>query len=164
MNRAFVFTVAVFVLFFMSCNMQDKSIGSTSADAINVNQTSDAMNSLISIFEIPATNFSRAVQFYQRIFDIGVQEVDMPGMQMGLFPTEGQVVSGVIIEGEGYQPSPDGIIIYFNGGDDLQVILDKVAVSGGQVIVPKTLIDLENGYFALFLDTEGNRLGLHSAN
>ena len=120
------------------------------------------MKSFISIFEIPTTEFARAVKFYQSILDIKIQEIDMQGMQMGLFPTEQQMVSGVLVKAEGYKPSADGVVIYFNGGDNLQVILDKVDINDGQVIVPKTHIDDENGYFAMFLDTEGNRIGLHS--
>ncbi|MFY0598249.1 MAG: VOC family protein [Cyclobacteriaceae bacterium] len=122
------------------------------------------MKSFISIFEIPATEFPRSVKFYQAILDINITEIDMQGMQMGLFPSEGQKVSGVIIKGEGYEPSANGVVIYLNGGDNLQAILDKVEENGGTIIVPKTLIDKENGYFAMFLDTEGNRLGLHSLN
>jgi len=120
------------------------------------------MKSFISIFEIPAIDFSRAVNFYQSILDVKIQDVDMQGIQMGLFPSDGQVVSGVIVKGEDYEPSTDGVLIYLNGGDDLQVILDRVEINNGQAVVPKTLIDEENGYFALFLDSEGNRIGLHS--
>lgn len=128
------------------------------------NKTTQTMKSFISIFEIPTTNFSRAVQFYQSILDIKITEIDMQGTQMGLFPSDGQAASGVLIKGEGYQPSADGVVIYLDGGTNLQYILDKIENSGGKIIVPKTLIDEENGYFAMFLDTEGNRLGLHSPN
>ena len=122
------------------------------------------MKSFVSIFEIPATEISRAVEFYQAILDIKIEKMDIPEMQMGLFPIEGQMTFGVIIQGEGYTPSANGVTIYLDGGDDLQVILDKVEKNGGKIIVPKTLHADESGYFALFIDTEGNRLGLHSPN
>jgi len=70
----------------------------------------------------------------------------------------------VIVKGEGYTPSADGVTIYLNGGDNLQFILDKVEENGGEIIVPKTAHADESGYFAIFLDTEGNKLGLHSVN
>lgn len=120
------------------------------------------MNSFLSIFEIPTTDMPRAVAFYQSLLDIKIETIDMQGMQMGVFPSEGRAVSGVLVHGEGYTPSADGVVIYLNGGEDLQGMLDKVEPNGGTVIVPKTLIDEENGYFAMFLDTEGNRLGVHS--
>ncbi len=128
------------------------------------NQTPAAMNSYISIFEIPATDIARAIAFYQNILGIEIQQIDMPGLHIGLLPFEGQLVTGVIMQGEGYEPSATGVTIYLNGGNDLQPILDKVAPSGGKVIVPKTPHADEVGYFALFLDSEGNKMGLHSPN
>ncbi|MBV7326958.1 VOC family protein [Chloroflexi bacterium TSY] len=122
------------------------------------------MKNFVSIFEIPATEISRAVDFYQTILDIKIEKMDFPGMQMGLFPSEGQMTFGVIIQGEGYKPSANGVTIYLNGGDNLQVILDKVEKKGGKIVVPKTLHADESGYFAMFIDTEGNRIGLHSPN
>ncbi len=128
------------------------------------NQNTNNMNSYISIFEIPATDIQRAINFYEGIFDIKIEKMEMPGMEMGVFPYENQMVVGVILKEEGLKPSSDGITIYLNGGDNLQIILDKVIINGGKIIVPKTSHADENGYFALFLDTEGNKLGLHSPN
>jgi len=122
------------------------------------------MKSFVSIFEIPATEISRAINFYQIILDIKIEKMDMPEMQMGIFPYEGQIVTGVIIKAEGYKPSADGVTIYLNGGDNLQVILEKVEKNGGKIITPKTLHADESGYFAIFLDSEGNKIGLHSPN
>ena len=122
------------------------------------------MNSYISIFEIPATDISRAINFYQAILEIKIKKMDFPGMEMGILPYEGQMVTGVIIKGEGYQPSANGVTIYLNGGENLQIVLDKVEENGGKIVVPKTPHADESGYFAIFLDTEGNKLGLHSVN
>ena len=120
------------------------------------------MNTFVSIFEIPATDISRAINFYQAILEIKIEKMDFPGMEMGIFPYEEQVVTGVIIKGEGYQPSADGVTIYLNGGKNLQVILDKVEKNGGKIMVPKTPHADESGYFAVFNDPEGNKMGLHS--
>jgi len=122
------------------------------------------MTSFISIFEIPATEISRAVDFYQAILDIEIEKMEFPGMKMGLLPTEGQMTFGVIMQGDGYTPSANGVTIYLNGGDNLQIILNKVEKYGGKIVVSKTLHADESGYFAIFMDTEGNRIGLHSPN
>ncbi|NQX98825.1 MAG: VOC family protein, partial [Flavobacteriales bacterium] len=82
------------------------------------------MNSFISLFEIPATDISRAINFYQSILDINIEKMEMPGMEMGIFPYENQTVTGVIMKGEDFKPSADGVTIYLNGGDNLQTILD----------------------------------------
>ena len=122
------------------------------------------MKSLISIFEIPANDISRAVGFYETILAIDIERMDLPQMQMGIFPYEGQMVTGVIIKAEGYRPSTEGVMIYLNGGDNLQGILDKVEKNGGKIITAKTSHADDNGYFAIFRDSEGNKVGLHSPN
>ena len=81
---------------------------------------------------------------------------------MGILPSELCTVNVVLAKGNAYKQTTDGPVLYLNAGDDLQTMLDKVAQSGGEVILPKTEISPEMGYFALFMDTEGNKLGLHS--
>lgn len=120
------------------------------------------MHSFASIFEIPATSLERAVKFYSTIFSVSIETMSFPEMKMGLFPYEGQSTVGIIIESEGYLPSSSGVTLYFNAGEDLQVVLSKVVENGGKILTSKTPHADESGFFALFLDTEGNRLGLHS--
>lgn len=122
------------------------------------------MKNLINWFEIPATDFSRAVSFYKAILGLEIKETEMFGTKMGFFPTDGTNVSGAIVQGEGYKPSSEGVIAYLNGGNDLQNVLDKVEDSNGKVIVPKTQISPEMGYFGMFIDTEGNKMAVHSKN
>ena len=120
------------------------------------------MENLINWFEIPSNDFNRSVAFYKGILSLDIQETEMFGTKMGFFPSENGNVTGTIVQGDDYIPSSDGVTIYLNGGKDLQVILDKVEKFNGKVIVPKTQISPEAGYFAIFLDTEGNKLALHS--
>lgn len=120
------------------------------------------MENVINWFEIPAADFSRAVSFYKAILGTEVKEVEMFGTKMGLFPTDGTNVSGAIVQGEDYKPSTDGVVAYLNGGNDLQTVLDKVQHNNGTVIVPKTQISPEMGYFGMFIDTEGNKMAVHS--
>ena len=122
------------------------------------------MKSYVSMFEIPATDISRAINFYQALLEITIEKMDVEGMQMGIFPYEGQMVTGVIIKADGYKPSADGVTIYLNAGENLQVVLDRVENNGGKLIVPKTAHADESGYFAIFLDSEGNKLALNSPN
>lgn len=140
------------------------SLNSLRPDTDDIPQNQENMKSYISIFEIPATDLTRAVGFYQQILGIQIQKLEFPELQMGLFPVEEQMTTGVIMKGADYQPSAAGVTIYLNGGNDLQVILDKVETNGGKVIVPKTPHADEVGFFALFMDTEGNQMGLHSPN
>ena len=129
-----------------------------------INQSKKQTKNYISIFEIPATDIKRAINFYEAILDVDIDHMEMPGMEMGILPYENQQIIGVIMKGEGYEPSAKGVTIYLNGGDDLQVILEKVEQNGGSILVPKTPHADESGFFALFIDSEGNKMGLHSPN
>ena len=120
------------------------------------------MENLINWFEIPAKDFSRAVSFYTTILGLKIKETEMFGTKMGFFPSDGKNVSGAILQGEDYNPSTDGVVAYLNGGNDLQNVLDKVESNNGKVIVPKTQISPEMGYFGMFIDTEGNKMAVHS--
>lgn len=164
MKKTILCTIVLLSFSITSCNSQNKSNTDSNALEANVTQKSTTMKSHISIFEIPATDISRAVNFYQTILDLNIETMEMPGMAMGIFPYEEHLVTGVILKGEGYNPSADGITIYLNAGDNLQLILDKVAANGGEIMIPKTPHADESGYFALFLDSEGNKMGLHSPN
>lgn len=164
MKKTILFSAVILSFYFVACKGQDKSNTENQQIDSNETQKTDDMKSFISIFEIPATEISRAVDFYQTILDINIEKMDFPEMQMGIFPYEGQMVTGVIMKAEGYKPSADGVTIYLNGGDNLQIILDKVEKNGGEIIVPKSLHADESGYFAIFLDSEGNKIGLHSPN
>ncbi len=134
------------------------------SENLSSNQDGNIMKSYIAIFEIPATDIARAIGFYEKILGITIQQMEFPGLEMGLLPYEGQMVTGVIMKGEGYVPSADGVTIYLNGGDNLQIVLDKVEGNGGKILVPKTPHADEIGFFAMFLDSEGNKMGLHSPN
>lgn len=147
-----------------ACSNEQKPTAETAITEPLLEQSTTAPNSFVSLFEIPATDLARAIAFYEILLDIEIDAYDMPGMQMGVWPYENQQVTGVIIEGEGYEPSAVGTTLYLNAGENLQTVLDKVAPNGGTVLVPKTAHADESGYFALFLDSEGNKMGLNSPN
>ncbi len=75
------------------------------------------MENLINWFEIPATDFERAVSFYKAILGVEIQETEMFGTKMGFFPSDGKNVSGAIVQGEDYKPSTNGVLAYLNGGE-----------------------------------------------
>ncbi|MFZ1808945.1 MAG: VOC family protein [Cyclobacteriaceae bacterium] len=159
-----LFATVVSGLCFASCTNSNKPNSEALVMDTLTNNKLNNMKSYISLFEIPANEISRAVNFYQAILSIKIEKMEMPEMEMGIFPYEEQMVQGVILKAEGYKPSADGVTIYLNGGDNLQVILDKVEKNGGKVLTPKTPHADGNGYFAIFLDSEGNKMGLNSPN
>jgi len=125
-----------------------------------------SLKNAVSWFELPATDLDRAQKFYETLFDMNMIPVDFPNLQMRMFPLEDMQngIGGAICKAEGFYKASatDGPLVYLNGNPDVQNILDKVEAAGGKVIVPKTEISPEYGYMGVFIDTEGNRVGLHS--
>ena len=125
-----------------------------------MNKETNALN----WFEIPVTDLPRAKHFYQVAFGIHMEDMDMPGMQMAAFPYEGGngKASGALVKSEYSKPSTEGVLIYLNANPDMTDVLQRIEKEGGQVTMGKTLISPEIGYMANFIDTEGNRIALHS--
>ncbi len=161
MRRIILSASILLAVGFAACNNQNTPNSETEKQDLTVEKK---LNSFVSLFEIPATDISRAINFYGSILNVNIEKMEMPGMEMGIFPYENQMVTGVIMKGEDFKPCANGVTIYLNGGNNLQTILDKVEENGGKIIVPKTAHADGNGFFALFLDTEGNKLGLNSPN
>ncbi|MFC0774010.1 VOC family protein [Terrimonas alba] len=124
----------------------------------------DATTNSLNWFEIPVTDMQRAKHFYQAAFSMHMEESEMMGMQMAFFPyTMGSgKLSGALVQGEFHQPGQHGPLIYLNANPSMDSILEKIEGMGGTVLSPKTQITPEIGYMAIFQDTEGNKVALHS--
>jgi predicted enzyme related to lactoylglutathione lyase len=124
------------------------------------------MNNAISWFEIPTTDINRAQKFYETIFGVTMSPMDLPNIKMRMFPLNDMMtqVGGALVDSGGFHKpsSTEGPLIYLNGNPDVQNVLDKVVDAGGSIMVPKTEISPDYGYMAVILDTEGNRIALHS--
>jgi predicted enzyme related to lactoylglutathione lyase len=123
------------------------------------------MKNAISWFEIGVADLNRAAKFYETIFNVKLNPLDLPNIKMRMFPLDDMMgVGGAIVDSGGFhKPSgTDGPLIYLNGNPDVQKVLDRVGAAGGKIMVPKTEISPEYGYMAVIIDTEGNRIGLHS--
>ncbi len=123
-----------------------------------LNENTNALN----WFEIPITDIDRARAFYETVFDITMQPLEMMGMTMVMFPSQSPKSGGALVKSEYHYPSDRGSLIYLNGNPDLQVVLDRIENAGGEIAMTKTFIDEETGYMAFFRDTEGNLVGVHS--
>lgn len=117
---------------------------------------------LVNWFEIPATDLARAKQFYEAVLGVRLQTPNNPDMEMATFPGNDAYAGamGCIFISDTAVPSQLGTIVYFSCGD-LDTALQRVKDNGGQVLLPAQDIG-ENGRYAHFRDTEGNRVGLHA--
>ncbi|HYD94359.1 MAG TPA: VOC family protein [Noviherbaspirillum sp.] len=116
----------------------------------------------IDWFEIPSTDFGRASRFYESVFDCELKSDRFGSFPMGIFTSPSGEGVGCVIQGEPYAPGPDGTVIYLNGGVSIDKVLARIEPAGGRVVLGKTELPDNLGYIAHFIDTEGNRLGLHT--
>ena len=117
--------------------------------------------STITWFEIPATDFSRAIQFYETIFGAPlIHEAAWPNL--AIFPYQKPGISGAIARSEGLRPSGDGVVIYLNCDGKFDTVLNRIEKAGGAIVEPKNHLP-GVGWVAQIRDSEGNRIGLHAA-
>ena len=122
------------------------------------------MSSVINWFDIPATNIERAARFYETVLGCKLNQENMLGAQLAMFPAKPGEATGAIMCREGLVPGQGGTTVYLKAGNDLSPALGRVVPAGGKVVFPKTFIKEGFGYFAIMIDSEGNSVGLHSPN
>lgn len=116
------------------------------------------MTKLISWIEIPSTDFERAVKFYSALLKTDLQIIDCEHEKMACFPGG----EGAISFAPGFKPGKDGTLVSFNVENDLEGAIERIRENKGTIVQPKTKIEAEGrGYFALFIDSEGNKVGLY---
>ncbi|WP_179345795.1 VOC family protein [Winogradskyella ursingii] len=118
---------------------------------------------MVGWFEIPVNDMKRARKFYETVFNVEIKEMDFDGILMGWFPNnnDGYGATGTLIKQETYVPSKEGTLVYFMS-ENVQTELDRIKAAGGTIYQEKTKISDEYGYMGVFIDTEGNRVALHS--
>jgi predicted enzyme related to lactoylglutathione lyase len=124
----------------------------------------DATTNALNWFEISVNDIARAKKFYEDVFSVKMDEMEMMGMKMAMFPTDAMTgkVGGGLVESQYHKPSADGAKIYLNANPDLDVALGRVEAAGGKVHMPKMKISDDIGYMGFFVDTEGNVVAMHS--
>jgi uncharacterized protein len=125
------------------------------------------MRSTVNWFEIPVTDMSRAISFYQTLTGraISKEEFGPPGEVMAMFPVDEKVaITGCLQLSPYSKPSQDGSLLYLNANPTLDTWIGRVEKAGGKILTPKTALPPGMGFFAIFLDCEGNRVGLYALN
>ncbi len=118
------------------------------------------LKDFVSWFEIPVYDIHRAAGFYNAIYNMQMEVVRNGDFAMAYFPADNGI-GGALVYGPGCLPNDTGTLVYLNAGNDLDGVLGRVELAGGRVIMNKTLISESAGSFALFIDSEGNRVALH---
>ena len=112
-------------------------------------------------FDLPATDLDRAVRFYSAIMGVQVKKEQHGGSAIGVLPHADTDVAGCIFTGKDARPSQDGPLLYFNCQGRLDAAIVAVESNGGKILTAKHQIGAY-GSRAVVLDSEGNRIALHS--
>lgn len=113
-------------------------------------------------FEIYVDDMVRAKRFYEAVFEAELSRLEMPGMEIWMFPMqdEGAGATGALVKMHGFSAGANSVLVYFTS-DDCAVEEARVTKAGGRIQKPKTSIG-DYGFISLIVDTEGNMIGLHS--
>jgi len=119
-------------------------------------------NNPVGWFEIYVQDMSRARQFYDSVFQVKLEKLDSPGIEMWSFPMVmgGSGAAGALVKFEGVSPGGNSTLVYFHCAD-CAVEAGRISAAGGRVHREKMSIG-KWGFIALALDSEGNMFGLHS--
>lgn len=116
-------------------------------------------------FEIPSSDFDRAIRFYETILQTTLNRQFFGPTELAMFPYEPPAVSGCITPPEDApRTSPDGVVIYLNADPSLDAVLARVDTAGGSVTQGRTELPPGMGCYAKIADTEGNTVGLHAVS
>lgn len=127
----------------------------------------DEQTNVLTWFEIPVNDMDRAQKFYETILDIKMIRRKDGEDDDAFFPFDPNViqatsgrVTGTLSKSANNSPSSNGTVVYINASPSIQDVLDRVESAGGKLISPK--IQIPPGFIAIIIDSEGNRIGLHS--
>ena len=120
------------------------------------------MKSPVGWFEIYVQDLARARAFYEAVFAVELEALQMPGMDMLLFPMDPEVprIAGALVRADGVASGGNSTVVYFSCANCAHEQA-LAAASGGEVVREKFDIG-EYGSVAMVRDTEGNLIGLHS--
>ena len=123
-------------------------------------------NNVVGWFEIPTSDMDRAVKFYETVFDLKLQREKMGELDMAWFPFNMEAygsAGSLVYMPDFYKPSGEGTVVYLTANSgDLANEMSRVEAAGGKVLMEKNQISEEHGFMGLFLDSEGNRVAMHS--
>lgn len=119
-------------------------------------------NNPVGWFEIYVQDIARAKKFYEVVFQIKLEKLSSPGMEMWNFPMAADRfgASGSLVKMQGVPSGGNSTVVYFSCAD-CAIEAARVVPAGGRIDREKMSIG-QYGFIALAFDTEGNMFGLHS--
>lgn len=110
--------------------------------------------------DVPIKDLDRASAFYAAVLNCSVDRQSFDGLEFGVIEHhEGN--GGCLAPNATEISASAGILVYFNVDGRIRDAVAKVEHSGGKVTEPIHSIG-PHGFRALAIDSEGNRIALHS--
>lgn len=132
--------------------------------------------------QIPAENLQRAADFYTKVFGFGFFFETLNNIPHAVFKPDAKgrkPVNGALIEVKEFTRG-NSCVLFFEATGRFEFFAESIEQCGGKILVKKTLItkkidatsgyipntyiDDKPGYFAHFLDSEGNKMGLYGTS
>jgi predicted enzyme related to lactoylglutathione lyase len=105
----------------------------------------------------------RAIRFYEAVTQSKMQRLTLEnGDETALFASQDGGVTGSLYKSPEDKPSEFGSRVYLNAEPSIDDWIERVKAAGGRIAVEKTEIPVVGGYYAYFIDSEGNRVGLNA--
>ena len=126
--------------------------------------TTTPQRDAIHWFEIPVADIDRAQHFYETLFARSMRREQMGPQTLAVFDYEnGSGIGGALIKSAtAPQPGTDGPLVYLNAKPSLDAVLSRARELGATVLQDKLQLPRDIGFIAQIVDSEGNRVGLHS--
>ncbi len=112
-------------------------------------------------FDIPCIDLARAISFYEAVLGCKIAREEFDGFAMGILPHENSTVGGCLAVLEDTKPSNAGILLYMNCDGRLDEAISAAKENGATIQKDKHAIG-PHGFRAIIVDSEGNRVALHS--
>jgi predicted enzyme related to lactoylglutathione lyase len=109
--------------------------------------------------DIPVANLDRAQKFYAAVLGIAVHKEQFGDVSFCVL--DHQDGNGGCLVENAAEVSTKGALVYLNVDKRIQDAVAKVESNGGSIITPIHAIG-PHGFRAVIIDSEGNRIALHS--
>lgn len=115
-------------------------------------------------FDIPVADMTRAISFYEALTEQDLTRLPVgEDRETAIFPSEDGGAGGCLFLAPEDEPSHFGSRVYLDASPSIDAWLSRVESAGGRILLPKTPVGGDNGFFAYIEDSEGNRVGLNAA-
>ena len=112
--------------------------------------------------DIPVRDLNRATSFYSAVTARSLETMRGEGFELSLFQHQREDTAGCLyVPGPDNQPSTTGPLVYLDVSGRLDAAIAAVEPHGGHIVKPKHSIQ-PHGFCAIVVDSEGNRIALHS--